>query len=271
VNLTDGSVRASADVVPLPVGRRPSIELDRIVPSSRALLVAVLLVSVAVGLFHAARSTALFELRSVEVVGTPPPVARKARAALASLRGSSLATLDAGTVERRLEALPFVRSAEVDRAFPHTLRVLVVPEQALAVVRRGADAWLVASDGRIIAALPRRRRPALPRIWVGRGAKVVVGERIPGEGEGALRTLAPLAQTRFLARVRDVRAGSGELTLLLRSGLELRLGDRRELGLKLAVARRIAPGLTREEEPPDYLDLAVPTRPVAGRNSQVEG
>jgi cell division septal protein FtsQ len=263
VSLTGRSLRANADVVPLPV-QRSAVELDRIVPSSRSLLVAVVVVASAIGLFLAARSTTLFELRSVEVVGTPAPVARKTRAALASLRGSSLAALDGGAVERRLEALPFVRSAKVDRAFPHTLRVLVVPEQALAVIRRGADAWLVASDGRIIAALPRRRRPALPRIWVGRGAKVVVGERIPGEGEHALRTLDPLAQTRFLARVRDVRLGSGELTLVLRSGLELRLGDRRQLGLKLAVAQRIAPGLTREDEPPDYLDLAVPTRPVAG-------
>jgi hypothetical protein len=55
---------------------------------------------------------------------------------------------------------------------------------------------------------------------------------------------------------------------VLRSGLQLRLGDARDLGLKLAVARRIfaLPGLTVD----GYVDVSVPERPVAGM-PQVEG
>ena len=52
-----------------------------------------------------------------------------------------------------------------------------------------------------------------------------------------------------------------QLTLRLRSGLELRLGGLRDVELKLAVAARVIPRL------PDgagYLDVSVPDRPVAG-------
>ena len=68
-----------------------------------------------------------------------------------------------------------------------------------------------------------------------------------------------------------MRATDKELTLVLRSGLELRLGDAGDLRLKLAVARRILL-LQGAETSADYLDVTVPERPVVGGlNTQVEG
>jgi len=60
----------------------------------------------------------------------------------------------------------------------------------------------------------------------------------------------------------------GELTLRLRSGLELRLGAPTDVRLKLAIARRalrvLPPGSA-------YVDVSVPGRPVAGPNPPVSG
>ena len=71
--------------------------------------------------------------------------------------------------------------------------------------------------------------------------------------------------------MRTVRATDKELTLVLRSGLELRLGDAGDLRLKLAVARRILL-LQGAETSADYIDVTVPERPVVGGlNTQVEG
>ena len=68
-----------------------------------------------------------------------------------------------------------------------------------------------------------------------------------------------------------MRATDKELTLVLRSGLELRLGDAGDLRLKLAVARRILL-LQGAETSADYIDVTVPERPVVGGlNTQVEG
>ena len=61
----------------------------------------------------------------------------------------------------------------------------------------------------------------------------------PESGGTAAAALAPLAGIAFPAHVRAVRATETELTLVLRSGLELRLGDAGDLRLKLAVARQL--------------------------------
>jgi hypothetical protein len=61
-----------------------------------------------------------------------------------------------------------------------------------------------------------------------------------------------------MARAREL-----DLTFILRSGLELRLGDLREVPLKLAVASEVLPGLLSRGGYA-YLDVSVPERPVAG-------
>ena len=82
-------------------------------------------------------------------------------------------------------------------------------------------------------------------------------------------TVSPLAGRRFPSRVVSVEAGDEALTLRLRSGLEVRLGDATDVALKLLVARRVIPLLRPGSR---YLDVSVPERPVAGTtlNSQVE-
>ena len=59
----------------------------------------------------------------------------------------------------------------------------------------------------------------------------------------------------------------GELTLVLSSGTQLRLGDSGDLRLKLSIAKQLIP-LTSGAA---YVDVSVPERPVAGYNPQVTG
>jgi hypothetical protein len=81
----------------------------------------------------------------------------------------------------------------------------------------------------------------------------------------ALRAVTPLAGGRFPGRVGAVRTTRGELTLRLRSGLEIRLGDAADADLKLAVARRVIPLLDAGTR---LLDVSVPERPVASFNTE---
>ena len=69
--------------------------------------------------------------------------------------------------------------------------------------------------------------------------------------------------------VNAVRATPEELTLILRAGFELRLGDDSDRALKLELARRILPSILAGG---GYLDVSVPERPVASTTleSQVE-
>lgn len=262
--------RAASAVAPFPrsaAGDR--LELARIVPSGRSLLVGFLLLVTAVGLYAAARTTSAFAVEQIAVEGAPPDVAAQVRTALAPAVGESLLEIDLGALTNRAESVPMVATASFDRGFPHTLRIAVVPELPVAVLRQGASSWLVAQGGRVVAELPRGARPALPRIWLKRDVEVRLGERLGGLPLRAVSAVAPLRSQPLPVAVASVVAAPDELTLVLRTGLELRLGDGSDLPVKLEVARHVLPRLAGES---GYLDLSVPERPVAGEtlDSQVE-
>lgn len=222
----------------------------------------------AAGLYLLARSTPMFAVGQIEVEGAPPSVAAHVRAALAPLKGESLLALDSTQVERRLAKLPDVAAAGYDRDFPHTLRVTVRPEHPVAVARRGSKAWLVAASTRAIAAVPLRTHAGLPRVWLAHSDDPEVGAAVTDRyALRAIRALALARTAHFPGRVRMVRVRASDLTFLLGSGIELRLGDLHAVPLKLAVATRVLPILLRHGGYL-YLDVSVPERPVAGTNSQ---
>jgi cell division protein FtsQ len=220
-------------------------------------------------LYAAARGTSAFAVRSVAVEGAPAEVALDVRKALAPAVGKSLLALDLAELEDRVGRVPMVAGATFDRSFPNTLRIAVVPEVPVAVLRQGSSSWLVAAEGKVVAELERGARPRLPRVWMNRRVTVVVGESVRGVPRRAVTAVAPLASRPLPFAVTSVLAEGKELTLKLRSGLELRLGDATDLLLKLEVARRILPSLVGAT---GYLDVSLPARPVAGDdlNSQVE-
>lgn len=242
-------------------------------PSGRSLLLGFTILAVAGTAYAAARTTSLFAVERIEVRGAPPALGREVRRALEPLMGTSLVAVDGEELVARVEAIPEVRSAVYDRAFPHTLVVAVTRERPIAVLRRGRESWAVSTRGRLVRAVPRGANPRLPRIWVRKsvpgGAGAIVSDR---EARRALRAVAPLADRPLPVRVGTVRTGPKELTFELASGLELRLGNETSLLLKLAVAAEILRDLPSPAQGgPGYLDLSVPERPVAGSlNSQVE-
>ena len=249
------------------VGSR--LELAKIAPSGRSLLIGLLILVTALGLYAAARGTSAFGVRRVTVEGAAPDVAADVREALAPALGESLLGLDLDELGHRAGRVPMVASASFDRGFPHTLRVAVVPEVPVAVLRQGSSSWLAAAGGRVVAELDRGAHPGLPRIWLKRDVDVRLGESVGGMQLRAVTAVAPLVSQPLPLGVASAVATKEDLKLVLRKGLELRLGDGRDLAVKLEVARRVIPLLGGSG---GYLDVSVPDRPVAGDslNSQVE-
>ena len=261
-----------------PVVRRPrlallpanGLRLRLRAPSGRTLGVAGAVVVVLGLLYLAARETPLFAVREVDVTGAPPAVREAVLEAARSHLGQSLVALDRDELRRSLEALPTVRSLRIDRAFPHTLRIAVSPERPLAVLRRGRGGWVVSERGRVMQELASPAAAVRPRIWVGQGTSVESGELVDNAGVRlALRVLRRVPDG-FPVRIRAVRAVEGAVALVLAAGVELRLGTRDELALKLHVAGRVLRTLTSSERRElAYLDVTVPERPVGAGNSQV--
>jgi len=175
-----GPVAKLADAVALRLPRAVGGErvLVRALPSWRRLAIAFGAVLVVVGSYLVARDSALFAVERVAIHGAPPGVSRDVRTALRPLEGESLLRVDLDAVADRLAAIPSVRHARFDRAFPHTLVVTVAPERPVAVLRRGDEAWLVSARGRVIRSLPNPRLSRLPRVWAPATVSAAAGDTL---------------------------------------------------------------------------------------------
>jgi cell division protein FtsQ len=261
--------RSNTRAATLPA-RRGAPSLAALAPSGRSLGMGFALLALAVGSYAVARETSLFAVRTLEVRGGTPVLQAQVRAALKDEVGRSLLRIDGSSLAQRIDRLPGVRAFEYDRSFPNTLRVVITPERAVLVLRRGADAFLVSTTGRVVAPLPHPRLSHLPRLWAKRDVDVTVGRSLPDALLPAATALAPLRGAPLPAGVRTVRAGK-ELTLTLGSGLEVRLGDATDLRLKLAIARRILRQTGAATVGGGYVDVSVPERPVLSEKSQLAG
>jgi cell division protein FtsQ len=239
-----------------------------VLPSARSVVLGLVIAAGCALAYVGARETSVFAVREIVVTGVPPRAAADVRRALLPLQGKSLVGLRADDVERLAEELPQVESVSYDRSFPHTLHVVVEPERPLAVLRTGSDSWLVSRTARVISRLPRGARPALPRIWKPASADVLVGATLAaGDGADELDALAPVRSTGMGGRVATVKIEDGQITYVLRGGLEVRAGSAVDLPLKLTIARRILAQVPVS----GYLDVSVPERPVGASNPQLSG
>jgi cell division protein FtsQ len=254
--------------VPAPASHAPVAHaLARAAPSGRSLLVGLTLLALGLVAYAGARQTSLFAIRRIELAGAPPQVAAQVRRTVAGFQGTSLVALDGADLIRRIQDVPTVYAARYDRAFPHTLRIVLRPEEPVAVLRRGPDSWLLSARGRVVERLRPRSLLGLPRVWVPAATQVELGQILaPTSGGVAARALEPLVHARFPARIATVTLAHDELAFQLASGVELRLGRPDDLRLKLAIARRIVTTLPAGTQ---YVDVSVPERPVVGTNPQV--
>ncbi|HZT84834.1 MAG TPA: FtsQ-type POTRA domain-containing protein [Gaiellaceae bacterium] len=262
--------RSIARVEALAPGRRPSLpelrlreRLAQIAPTRRSLALGFGILTVALGGYLAARETSLFAIQRIEVEGASPQVAAQVRRSLAFVVGRPLVGLDGTAVLRKVDALPTVVRASYDRAFPHTLRILVVAERPAAVLRSGTGGWLVSARGRVVERLPASALPRLPRIWIPTRTRIRVGAELGTTGAAVAARAVGLAGA-FAARVASASYTKDGLVFRLRSGFQLLLGDGSDVKLKVAVAERV---LTMLPYGATFLDVSIPGRPVAGTGS----
>jgi cell division protein FtsQ len=243
-----------------------------LVPSRRALTIAVAVAAVVALAYLAARTTPLFAVRTVEVKGASPESAAQVEAAVDRFLGTSLVGLDGDDLIRRVESLPIVVSADYDRAFPHTLTIFVQPERPVALVAYRGTRWLVSVRGRVMRRAQEGESQTYPRIELGGTRPPALGETLAAPA--VLVPLEALAQVEksFPVRIRLAVLAGGELTLTLEEKTEIRLGDPVDVDVKLAAAASVLSALSAEERADlAYVDVSLPERPVTAANPQVVG
>jgi cell division protein FtsQ len=231
------------------------------------LCLAVAVVLAPAGYWILANSSA-FAVSGIAVSGGGGIVSAEARQAAANaVKGQSLLQVDAGDVARAIERLPYVRTATVDRSFPHTLSVRITTYHPAATIKSGKTAYLVSSDGRVLSeGVP--DRSSLPVIRVADGLTLAPGTRVrAGAVAAALDVLrsTPSAFVRRVGHLHKVTTDDTGLVAVIGRGLQLRLGSADQIDLKLQVAVRVL----RSVQPATrsalaYVDISVPGRPALG-------
>ncbi len=255
--------RAASVVVPFPLRQSGGrLDVARLVPSGRSLLLALGLVVGTLAAYWGARVTPVFDVRTVDVRGAPPEVAREVERATRGDVGTSLLAIDDAGLEDRVRALPSIAGVSVDRAFPHSLVIEVAVERTVAVARRGHTSWVVTASGKVVREIETGSESTLPRLWLTRDVPVRLGGTLPATYTTETKVFAALREAHFRRRAKAVRIDeTGQMTIVMRHGPEIRLGEPTDIRLKLAVATQVFRHLQPETL---YLDVSVPERPVAG-------
>ncbi len=213
------------------------------------------------GLLH----TGPFDARVVTVTGAHPHTSGAAIVAAAGLGGHPpLVSVDPGTVAARVEALPFIATAQVGRHWPDGLTIAVTERVPSLTMAGPGTSWsILDGSGRTLEVVP--SRPVGVMDLVVHGATGVlapppVGHTLPAAarpGLAVVRTV-PLA---FSAQVVSVTASpDGTLALALNSGITVRLGTLTDMVAKYEdVAAVIAHGSLQGAT---VIDVSVPQSPA---------
>jgi cell division protein FtsQ len=233
-----------------------------------ALLCLAAAVVLAPAAYWIAANSSAFAVSGIAVSGGGTIVTAEVKqAAAGAVKGRSLLQVDAGDVARAVERLPYVRTATVDRSFPHTLSIRITTYDPAATVRSGKSSYLVSGDGRVLSAgLP--EKSTLPVIRVADGLTLTPGTWLRhGAAATALDVLrsVPGAFGRRVGHLRKLTTDGTGIVAVIGRGLQLRMGSSDQLDLKLRVAVRVLRSMqTATRTALAYVDVSVPGRPALG-------
>jgi cell division protein FtsQ len=136
-------------------------------------------------------------------------------AALGAVRGTPMLAVSPSVAKTRLEALPWIRAASVERILPDTLYVQVTERQPLALWQRKGKLQLIDRDGTVVA---------VPSLDEFADLIILVGDDAPKAASPLLEMLAsePALRSHVTAAV---RVGGRRWNLKLDSGMAVELPE----------------------------------------------
>jgi len=175
-------------------------------------------------------------------------------------RGEAMVDVDGDAVTRRLERLPWVEKAVVERVWPSSVRIKVTERRPVAQVAAGGGRWAVVDgQGRVVdvRSTPDRGLVRLVGPVAGRP-----GSALPAATRPML-VMAVALSPRSDIEVESIELTDDELGFVLAGGSPVLFGPARELDAKLyaleaMLAREVAHCVAT-------VDVRVPSAPVLTR------
>ncbi len=171
--------------------------------------------------------------------------------------GDAMAWIDMSGAVQGIEALPYVRDASLRREWPHTVRITVHERTPSAWVDGPSGKALVDHTGRVLGTVG-SPPVGMPQLL---GAKVVPPPGGTIDTTGAARVAGALPGI-AAAGTTSVETTDHGVVMKLASGPEIRMGEATRIGVKIRAALAVL--AASDGVPVNYVDVSVPTNPVAG-------
>jgi cell division protein FtsQ len=235
-----------------------------VVRAGRRKLVVRFLLLVAMGaLVYALFFSPWLQVRGVTVGGVQKTSPEQVIAAGGIGTADNLLLVSPNDVAERVERLPWVLRASVDRKLPGTVVVRVVERSPSVVLALGNRRWTIDAEGRVLT--EGEAGDDLPVV-----AGVAVDHVTPGanlRNEALLSALKAFESlpSALRSEVAAVFAPTVErITFSLKDGIQVRYGAAEELGSKNEVLAILLKRLRHEGRTSVYLDVRVPSNPAVG-------
>jgi cell division protein FtsQ len=209
----------------------------------------------------------LLAVRDIEVVGAEHTTSEDVSKAAALERNTNLLLLDGAGVVERVEEMPWVESARLDRMLPGTVRIRITERRPAMVLSLGAARWTLDATGRVLESGSAAR--GLPVL-----AGVQVGTIEPGlslrtsEAQDALAAYRGLPRA-LRRRVVGVFAPTIErITFALEDETQIRYGAAEDVAAKNEILRALLRRLRAEGTTAGYIDVRVPGRPAVAERAE---
>jgi cell division protein FtsQ len=177
-------------------------------------------------------------------------------------RGAAMVSLDTGAVARRVEELPWVRTARVERRWPGTVRITITERTPTAILPvDDTRIALVDAAGRVLSVVDTQAEvpPGLPTLAGVRG-EPAAGDTLSARARDALA----VAQAAGEALPGTLTEISTDLDATLISGGRVRFGSADDLDDKIVAVETVLTDV--DVACLDVLDVRVPRSPVLTRN-----
>ncbi len=229
--------------------RRP---LMRRMLSLRTVLV-VTFVTAFVVAGYGIKQSGLLGIRHVDVVGAQV-LNERVLVERSGLKGRYLLTADLGAAKRRLEELPLVARAEVERSWPVGVRIRIYERQGWALWERGGRRYVVDADGHILQNV--EAPPNSPTILDVRDGDSEAVEAAQADVVRAVRELRDRmpAVAGLQPRLFRFEEGRG-LIVTASDGRTAIFGDGADLEYKLAVWRAVLRASEAELVPRAWVEV----------------
>jgi cell division protein FtsQ len=165
-----------------------------------------------------------------------------------------------GAIARRIEAIPYVDVARVDRVPPSTIRIVVSERKPFLVLRSGGDAALVDRTLRVLQ--PADVAAPYPVLVLEPGITFEPGEFVRLPTALQLRDAYEKMEGGKIVPVAMQYDRFGGLVVTIRGGLRLLLGSQNDLATKLTLADAILSQVVTPQRRVTAIDLRAPSAPV---------